>query len=110
MRLLVLPVPRLGQTAQITVDRDGEALTFPVALNPEAPALQTNLTEQQRALQTALGEQQRQLQGALVQQAQAARDGEIHLYMDIKPEYPDTPPKWETRLEIVFYQAERKRE
>lgn len=42
--------------------------------------------------------------------AEAARNGEIHLYMDIKPEYPDTPPKWETRLEIVFYQAERKRE
>ncbi len=35
-----------------------------------------------------------------------ARQGEIHLYMDIKPEYPDTPPKWEQRLEKVFYDAE----
>jgi len=42
--------------------------------------------------------------------AQAARDGEIHLYMDIKPEYPDTPPKWEIQLELVFYRAERRRE
>jgi hypothetical protein len=38
--------------------------------------------------------------------AQAARNGEIHLYMDVKPEYPDTPQKWEVRLEQVFYMAE----
>jgi hypothetical protein len=38
--------------------------------------------------------------------AQAARDGEIHLYMDVKPEYPDTPQKWEVRLEHIFYMAE----
>ena len=41
--------------------------------------------------------------------AQAARDGEIHLYMDVKPEYPDTPQKWEVRLEQVFYMAEASR-
>jgi len=35
-----------------------------------------------------------------------ARAGEIHLYMDIKPEYPDTPRKWEQRLEAIFYNAE----
>jgi hypothetical protein len=38
--------------------------------------------------------------------AEAARNGEIHLYMDIKPEYPDTPQKWELRLEQVFHRAE----
>lgn len=38
--------------------------------------------------------------------AEAARNGEIHLYMDVKPEYPDTPQKWEVRLEQVFYMAE----
>ncbi|MDE2578887.1 MAG: sulfur relay protein DsrC [Hyphomicrobiales bacterium] len=41
--------------------------------------------------------------------AQAARDGEIHLFMDIKPEYPDTPRKWEQQLELTFYRAEVKR-
>ncbi len=40
---------------------------------------------------------------------EAARDGEIHLYMDIKPEYPDTPSKWEFRLEQAFYAAESPR-
>ncbi len=40
---------------------------------------------------------------------QAARDGEIHLYMDIKPEFPDTPRKWEQQLEIAFYNAESPR-
>jgi hypothetical protein len=38
---------------------------------------------------------------------EAARSGEIHLYFDIKPEYPDTPRKWETRLELAFYNAGR---
>ena len=37
----------------------------------------------------------------------AARRGEIHLYFDIKPEYPDTPRKWEAQLELAFYRAER---
>lgn len=41
---------------------------------------------------------------------EAARDGEIHLYMDIKPEYPDTPSKWELRLEQAFYRAESARQ
>jgi hypothetical protein len=41
---------------------------------------------------------------------EAARRGEIHLYFDIKPEYPDTPQKWETRLELSFYRAERLKE
>jgi hypothetical protein len=37
---------------------------------------------------------------------EAARSGEIHLYMDIKPEFPDTPRNWETELELAFYRAE----
>jgi len=41
---------------------------------------------------------------------ECARQGEIHLYFDIKPEYPDTPQKWETRLELAFYRAERLKE
>ena len=36
----------------------------------------------------------------------AARSGEIHLYMDIKPEFPDTPRHWETELELAFTRAE----
>lgn len=32
----------------------------------------------------------------------AALSGEIHLYFDIKPEFSDTPRKWETQLEIAF--------
>jgi len=40
---------------------------------------------------------------------QAAREGEIHLYMDIKPEFPDTPRKWELELELAFYRAESPR-
>jgi hypothetical protein len=40
---------------------------------------------------------------------QAARTGEIHLYMDIKPEFPDTPRDWEVQLELAFYRAETKR-
>ena len=38
--------------------------------------------------------------------AQAAQTGEIHLYMDIKPEFADTPRLWEQELEIVFMRAE----
>ncbi len=33
---------------------------------------------------------------------EAARQGEIHLSFDLKPEYPDTPRKWQDRLETVF--------
>lgn len=45
-----------------------------------------------------------ELEAAVVEAAQA---GEIHLYMDIKPEFPDTPRNWETDLELAFYRAER---
>ena len=38
---------------------------------------------------------------------EAALAGEIHLYMDIKPEFPDTPRNWETELELAFYRAEK---
>ena len=47
-----------------------------------------------------------ELEAAVVE---AARSGEIHLYMDIKPEFPDTPRDWETQLELVFYRAEAPR-
>ena len=33
---------------------------------------------------------------------EAARQGEIHLSLDLKPEYPDTPKKWQDRLETAF--------
>ena len=39
---------------------------------------------------------------------EAALAGEIHLYMDIKPEFPDTPRNWETELELAFYRAEKR--
>lgn len=39
-----------------------------------------------------------------------ARSGEIHLYLDIRPEYVDTPRDWQQRLEIVFYRTERRNE
>lgn len=38
---------------------------------------------------------------------EAARCGAIHLYFDVKPEFPDTPRGWETQLELAFYRAER---
>ncbi|MGO9358859.1 MAG: sulfur relay protein DsrC [Xanthobacteraceae bacterium] len=38
---------------------------------------------------------------------EAAQAGEIHLYFDIKPEFPDTPRKWETELELAFYRGGR---
>ncbi len=31
-----------------------------------------------------------------------ARQGEIHLSFDLKPEYLDTPRKWQDRLETAF--------
>ncbi len=37
----------------------------------------------------------------------AAQSGQIHLYFDVKPEYQDTPHKWESRLETAFCYAER---
>ncbi len=33
---------------------------------------------------------------------EAARQGTIHLSFDLKPEYPDTPRKWQDRLETAF--------
>ncbi len=33
---------------------------------------------------------------------EAARQGTIQLSFDLKPEYPDTPRKWQDRLEIAF--------
>ncbi len=33
---------------------------------------------------------------------EAARQGEIYLSFDLKPEYPDTPKKWHDRLETAF--------
>ena len=33
---------------------------------------------------------------------EAARRGEIHLSFDLKPEYQDTPRKWQDRLETAF--------
>jgi hypothetical protein len=44
------------------------------------------------------------------QVVEAARRGEIHLYFDIKPEYPDTPRRWEQQLELAFYRAEPRRD
>jgi hypothetical protein len=45
----------------------------------------------------------RELEEAVVE---AAQKGEIHLYMDIKPEFPDTPQYWEQELELAFQRAE----
>jgi len=36
---------------------------------------------------------------------EAASAGEVHLYFDIKPDFPDTPRKWENRLELAFCYA-----
>ena len=33
---------------------------------------------------------------------QKARDGELHLRLDIKPSFADTPQDWEDRLEAAF--------
>lgn len=33
---------------------------------------------------------------------QKAQQGEIHLKIDIKPSYPDTPSNWEDRVEGAF--------
>ena len=37
--------------------------------------------------------------------ADAAKSGMILLYMDLKPDFPDTPRDWQQRLEIIFYNA-----
>jgi hypothetical protein len=31
-----------------------------------------------------------------------AREGELFFRMDVKPQFPDTPPDWEDRLEAAF--------
>ena len=36
----------------------------------------------------------------------AAKDGEIFLHMDVKPDYRDTPKNWELKLEGAFYWGE----
>jgi hypothetical protein len=33
---------------------------------------------------------------------EAARQGEIHLSFDLKPEYVDTPRRWQDKLETAF--------
>jgi len=33
---------------------------------------------------------------------QKARDGEIHLDVDIKPPYPDAPKDWQNQVEMAF--------
>jgi hypothetical protein len=40
---------------------------------------------------------------------QIGRAGEIHLYFDVKPEFPDTPRQWQTRLELAFYSTDGQR-
>ena len=40
--------------------------------------------------------------------AEVGRNGEVLLYMDIKPDYRDTPRQWLQRLELAFYGAERR--
>lgn len=37
---------------------------------------------------------------------EAARSGLILLYMDLKPDFPDTPRDWQHRLEMLFYKAD----
>lgn len=37
--------------------------------------------------------------------ADAAKNGLILLYFDLKPDYPDTPRTWQQRLEMVFYRG-----
>ncbi len=38
---------------------------------------------------------------------QYALDGEIHLRIDIKPSFRDTPENWEDQLEMAFYEPNR---
>jgi len=42
-QVMELTKDKLGETVQITVDREGEELVYPVALNSEAPALNASL-------------------------------------------------------------------
>lgn len=36
---------------------------------------------------------------------EAARQGEIFLHFDVKPDYPDTPRAWDLQLEAAFYRG-----
>ena len=40
--------------------------------------------------------------------AEVGRRGEVLLYMDIKPDYRDTPRQWLQRLELAFYGTGRR--
>jgi hypothetical protein len=39
---------------------------------------------------------------------EVGRSGEVLLYMDIKPDYRDTPRAWLQRLELAFYGTGRR--
>jgi hypothetical protein len=38
----------------------------------------------------------------LLQLIESTKESAIHLKIDIKPNYPDTPPNWEDRVEGAF--------
>ena len=38
----------------------------------------------------------------LVHLIESKKEGEIHLKIDIKPNYPDTPSNWEDKIEGAF--------
>ena len=38
----------------------------------------------------------------LLQLIDKVKEGEVHLKVDIKPNYPDTPPNWEDKVEGAF--------
>ncbi len=40
--------------------------------------------------------------GELLQLIDKVKEGEIHLKVDIKPNYLDTPPNWEDKIEGAF--------
>lgn len=44
-----------------------------------------------------------ELEGLVIE---ASRSGIILLYMDLKPDFPDTPRDWQRRLDLIFSRAE----
>lgn len=40
--------------------------------------------------------------------AKCGKEGEVFLEFDVKPDYRDTPRKWELKLESAFYWGDRK--
>jgi regulator of sigma E protease len=54
-QVIALTRAKLGEVVQITVERGGEVLVYPVALNPEAPALNTGLAEKGEYIQIGPG-------------------------------------------------------